>query len=286
MCDELSISRPEGADIMRLCNTWPRDWWSQGNSEQSEVGGVKKFTLIELLVVIAIIAILASMLLPAMNRARDVGKNINCISNLKQFGLAFSNYSSDYSSLTAPARDDFTKPWEFKLVPYVNAKMPDGIKITYSPIFICPGDSGNKQVTGNNTYSIPTNYGYNAYLGMLANASWAWNPQSGSGKAYYNCKKIERFKRASEAVVMADALSSTTIINGYGVVAANTYSRIDDTYTDTAAGRSKIDMFRHHSKGANMLFVDGHAGKHNPIPMDHDQIQLMRGIYYMDSFSW
>ena len=56
----------------------------------------KNFTLLELLIVIAIIAILASLLLPALNSAREKAFAITCTSNLKQQALAFHNYANDY----------------------------------------------------------------------------------------------------------------------------------------------------------------------------------------------
>ena len=62
----------------------------------------KRFTLIELLVVIAIIAILAAILLPALNSARARGRAASCISNLSQIGKAFNDYCDNFNDIVPP----------------------------------------------------------------------------------------------------------------------------------------------------------------------------------------
>ena len=64
----------------------------------------RKFTLIELLIVIAIIAILAAMLLPALNKAREKARSIQCINNQKQIGMALSFYQNEFNGYVLPAK--------------------------------------------------------------------------------------------------------------------------------------------------------------------------------------
>jgi prepilin-type N-terminal cleavage/methylation domain-containing protein/prepilin-type processing-associated H-X9-DG protein len=114
------------------------------------------FTLIELLVVIAIIAILAGMLLPALAKAKEKGKSANCISNLRQLGIASRLYSNDNDDRSAPTfqvKGDnvFRKAWFNFLQPYTQSSnlilCPSRTAKFKETIAIYPSDADNKEVS-------------------------------------------------------------------------------------------------------------------------------------------
>ena len=121
---------------------------------------MKKFTLIELLVVIAIIAILASMLLPALSKAKAAAQNITCVNHLKQLGLACIMYANDNNDYLPDNGQDSSGNWcsyNFRQ-PNATASLRDYIgrqkldtdgQVGNNPaIFYCPVMLGNTWNTG------------------------------------------------------------------------------------------------------------------------------------------
>ena len=242
----------------------------------------KPFTLIELLVVIAIIAILASMLLPALNKAREQAHKSSCLNNLKTQGTAVQQYVSDNNIFPYFGNDQVNgfrsgfSSWKAQILPYIMKEDPNpgesyrGKQMGYG-VFRCPLWKESNHPTFTNgfgsDYSFRGGYGYSYGIGgdyvSLNNGKGLLGYRTAT--AHFVCRPIDLF---SPSITLT----------------------IGETSDEQAAGRGEASLIYaswtplgRHEKYTSMpiTWCDGHASVMKNIDLNRPQPKNKAWSYYM-----
>lgn len=223
------------------------------------------FTLVELLVVISIIALLLSVLMPALSRAKQQAKRTVCKSNLKQIGVAFFTYSIGngdflpnvgYCEGSRVHNDDRGLwDWDVEMRDYLLGKYALGKKMWYCPSVDYKGLDENywrPDLVPPTPYKVTVGYVYTAYLGAKCPECGQWyggnSWRDGPGPTYARWCPMKKFadKGASSQALMTDSVH---------------YHITGDAWRGGhyKSGKTKMDWVYKKPEGSNQLFGDGHS---------------------------